>query len=93
MKRLILASCLTFGLSPAVSVANELPVSQDLLDVMISVAQSHDCTIDRDIATAELLPAGFTKRSMEKTMRYLVKADRAEMASGKFTLKPEDCQE
>lgn len=72
--------------------ADEAPVSQELIDLIISVGEANDCLITRDLAKAELLPAGFTGRSFEKTLRYLEKNGEGEMGSGTFTLNTEACK-
>ena len=72
--------------------ADEAPVSQEMLDLIISVGEANDCLITRDLAKAELLPAGFTGRSFEKSLRYLEKQGQGDIDSGTFKLNTEACK-
>ena len=71
--------------------ADEAPVSQELIDLIITVGEANDCLITRDLAKAELLPAGFTGRSFEKTLRYLEDQGQGNIDSGTFKLNTEAC--
>ncbi|MBO9475152.1 hypothetical protein J7413_16515 [Shimia sp. R10_1] len=88
----VAATIVAMTLTTSAWASEEPPVSQELVDLVISVGEANNCLITRDLAKAELLPAGFTGRSFEKTLRYLEKAGQGEIDAGTFKLNTEACQ-
>ncbi|TCL09855.1 hypothetical protein BXY66_1920 [Shimia isoporae] len=87
----LLAATAALVIAAPVWAADEAPVSQDMLDLIIQVGEANDCLITRDLAKAELLPAGFTGRTFEKSLRYLQKQGKGQIDSGTFKLATETC--